>query len=104
MQHLRAEAASLEVPSTSESTEAVVAGMKAVVPDLFQLCEAAVARCMRLTQGSEVQAVCLALDHTLESFIEKLKVRCPSLSVALMHEGITPGRLASTGNGHTRVP
>jgi hypothetical protein len=73
---LRGEAASLEVPSTSESTEAVVAGMKAVVPHMLQLCEAAVGRCMRLTQGMEIQALCIALDDTLETFVEKLKVQC----------------------------
>lgn len=78
LQHLRGEAASLEVPSTSESTEAVVAGMKAVVPHVLQLCEAAVGRCMRLTQGTEVQALCIALDDTLESFVEKLKVWWPT--------------------------
>ena len=72
--HLQADLESMSFPTTSGSAEDIVEGMRESVPLAFQLCVASIDRCLRLTQGTEIQAVVRIIDLTLKDFLTRLKV------------------------------
>lgn len=78
-QHLRTELASADLPSTSG--EGTADALQQLVLLAFQLCMAVVDRCMRLTLGTELQAVVPVIDTALRDFLTRLKVRALTLHV-----------------------
>lgn len=77
-QHLQADLDTISFPTSSASPEDVVEGMKVSVPLAFQLFIAAIDRCVRLTQGTEVQAVVHVIDMALRDIVTKFKVTLSS--------------------------
>ncbi len=69
---MRAELASADLLSTR--VEGTAEALQQLVQLAFQLCTAAVNRCMRLTLGTELQTVTPAIDSALRDFLARLKV------------------------------
>ena len=83
-QHLRSELASADLPSTS--AEGTADALQQLVLLAFQLCMAVVDRCMRLTLGTELQAVIPVIDASLRDFLTRLKVKTLNMSSQLLAE------------------
>lgn len=80
-QHLRAELASANFPSTS--AEGSADALQQLVLLAFQLCMAVLDRCMRLTLGTELQAVIPVIDTALRDFLSRLKA---SMMIMILQE------------------